>query len=146
MFADWVRDNESRFAAILAPGERLVGEWLAQAHGTRYDLKHEPLVVFDLMTAHDRVTLRELRARVEPSAFITSYLVHEGEPVTVAQILPYLTTWGHGALDPVEGAVWRVERHGKVDFLAKWVRPDKEDGSYLPEISGEEAVWNWRPT
>ncbi|KKL70160.1 hypothetical protein LCGC14_2107750, partial [marine sediment metagenome] len=33
----------------------------------------------------------------------------------------------------------------RVLFLAKWVRPDKEDGIYLPEISGGEAVWNWRP-
>jgi hypothetical protein len=32
-----------------------------------------------------------------------------------------------------------------VDFLAKWVRPDKVDGMYLPEISGKEPVWNWRP-
>jgi hypothetical protein len=45
----------------------------------------------------------------------------------------------------VEGAVWRVERKGKVDFLGKYVRPEKVDGCYLPEISGEEAVWNWRP-
>jgi len=29
------------------------------------------------------------------------------------------------AIDPIEGLVYRVERKGKVDFLAKWVRPDK---------------------
>ena len=51
----------------------------------------------------------------------------------------------HGALEPVEGAVWRVERKGKVDFLGKYVRPDKIDGCYLPEINGGAAVWNWRP-
>ena len=68
-----------------------------------------------------------------------------------------LKTYGfHGALDPVEGAVWRVERnelihHGRngerewvVDFLVKYVRPEKLDGIYLPEISGREPVWNWR--
>ena len=61
----------------------------------------------------------------------------------------------HGALDSVEGAVWRVERHalvrpgrsGKrrlvVDFLVKYVRPDKIDGCYLPEINGGQAHWNW---
>ena len=32
-----------------------------------------------------------------------------------------------------------------VDYLVKYVRPDKEDGKYLPEVSGEEAVWNWMP-
>jgi len=39
----------------------------------------------------------------------------------------------------------RVERNAKVDFLTKWVRPDKEDGRYLPDVSGQRAVWNWRP-
>ncbi len=29
--------------------------------------------------------------------------------------------------------------------FSKWVRPDKVDGKYLPEISGKDAVWNWRP-
>jgi hypothetical protein len=32
-----------------------------------------------------------------------------------------------------------------VDFLAKYVRPDKVDGSLLPENTGQPAVWNWRP-
>ncbi len=57
----------------------------------------------------------------------------------------------HGALDPVEGAVWRVERNALVnpgrsgercpvvDFLAKYVRPDKIDGCYLPELNGGHA-------
>jgi hypothetical protein len=55
----------------------------------------------------------------------------------------------------VEGAVWRVERNKAtgvkgekkrvVDFLAKYVRPDKEDGICLPNVSGKEAVWNWQP-
>jgi hypothetical protein len=26
------------------------------------------------------------------------------------------------------------------------VRPDKEDGIYLPNVSGKEAVWNWQPS
>ena len=33
----------------------------------------------------------------------------------------------------------------KVDFLAKYVRPEKVDGAYLPEMSGQTAIWNWRP-
>src|SRR5690554_6471289 len=37
LFAHWVRERESLFAKLLKPGERLCGEWLAQAHGTRYD-------------------------------------------------------------------------------------------------------------
>jgi len=48
----------------------------------------------------------------------------------------------HGALDPVEGAVWRVERNGKVDFLAKYVRPNKQDGKYFESVTGGATVWN----
>ena len=51
----------------------------------------------------------------------------------------------HGAIEPVEGVVWRVERNGKFDFMCKYVRPDKVDGSYLESQTGEDAVWNWRP-
>jgi hypothetical protein len=50
----------------------------------------------------------------------------------------------HCAIDPIEGVVYRVERMDAVDFLAKYVRPEKRDGIYLPEISGRAAVWNWR--
>jgi hypothetical protein len=49
----------------------------------------------------------------------------------------------YGALDPVEGAIWRIERDGKVDFLVKYVRPEKIDGIYLPEVTGNGAtIWN----
>jgi len=41
--------------------------------------------------------------------------------------------------------VYRVERKGKVEFLAKYVLPDKVDGRYFPEISGQPEVWNWQP-
>jgi hypothetical protein len=43
----------------------------------------------------------------------------------------------HGALEPIEGVMWRVERKGKVDFLCKYVRPDKQDGIYL---SGDPVI------
>ena len=35
-------------------------------------------------------------------------------------------------------------RRWAVDFLVKYVRHDKQDGIYLPEISGKKSVWNWR--
>jgi len=38
--------------------------------------------------------------------------------------------------------VWRVEREGAVDFLAKYVRPEKADGCYLSEVSGKDTIWN----
>lgn len=139
-----MREREALFQALLREGERLVGEWLAQAHGTRYALTHEPWVVFDLMSAEKRAPDAELREWVADELPMPRVL-HAGGPFSVEEMLAILEPSMHGALDPVEGAVWRVERRGAFDFLAKWVRPEKVDGRFLPEVSGEEAIWNWQP-
>ncbi len=145
-FSDWVYTNESRFRSVLKEGERLCGEWLMQAHGTRYDLHHEPFVAFDLMVETRRYLYRQFVERAEQGCFITPHLVSQNYPVPVVEVMRRLGEHGHhGAIDRVEGAVWRVERKGEVDFLVKWVRPDKKDGIYLPEQSGKDAVWNWYP-
>ncbi|MEO6436802.1 MAG: RNA ligase family protein, partial [Tepidisphaeraceae bacterium] len=65
LFAHWVNANLHRFE-FLDEGERLCGEWLAQAHGTRYALTHEPFVPFDLMRGAERAPFEEFRRRVEP--------------------------------------------------------------------------------
>jgi len=146
MFAKWVYDNRLWFKTLLNPGERCVGEWMAQAHGTRYNLPHEPFVIFDIMRGHERDPWEEVVRRCAHEGFITPRVLHSGSPFSVEQALVALTVSGHGAIDPVEGAVWRVERKGKFDFMAKYVRPDKVDGAYLPEQTGGEAIWNWRPS
>lgn len=143
LFQLWAMGRNALFLDILRDGERLCGEWLAQAHGTRYRLIHEPFVAFDLMAGHKRFTESELWARVCSELPVPRRL-HLG-CFSIAAALEALKTSGHGALDPVEGAVWRVERKGVFDFMAKYVRPEKVDGSYLPETSGAEPVWNWRP-
>lgn len=141
LFAAWVYSQQDRFLAVLEGRERIVGEWLAQAHGTRYSLPHEPFVPFDLMREHDHTGYDVLLERVRAGNFVTPRLIHRGSPISVEAVLAKLEPSGHGALDPVEGAVWRVERQGKPHFLAKYVRPDKIDGLYL----GNEPLWNWRP-
>jgi len=146
IFEAWVwRDGYARFDAALAEGERICGEWLAQAHGTRYKLTHDPFVPFDLVADGVRAPYEVFLARMTAAGFTTPRLIHDGAPVSIEDVVARLEPSGHGALDPVEGAVWRVERRGAVDFLAKFVRPDKIDGTYLPEVSGEPAMWNWRP-
>ncbi len=156
-FAQWVYTNQDRFLAVLQDGERLCGEWLMQAHGTRYELTHEPFVVFDLMRGNERVTLDALNHRLQDHGFIQPRLIHRGLPFSIEAALKAITISGHGAIDPVEGAIWRVERNElvqpgksservwKVDFLAKYVRPDKKDGIYLEVVSGDASVWNWLP-
>lgn len=148
LFFQWAMGQQRRFLELLHDGERVCGEWLAQAHGTRYRLIHEPLVVFDLFREGKRISYAELRDRAAKFGFVMPTLLvgHQaGEPITVEQALEEVATPMHGELDPVEGVVWRVERKSQFDFLAKYVRPEKVDGCYLPEISGNPPVWNWRP-
>jgi len=142
-FAKWVYKQQDRFDQLLNEGERVVGEWLMQAHSTRYNLFHEPYVVFDLMTGHDRLIYHDFLLRVLPLGFVVPKLIHIGQPLKLDEAKEKIRISGHGAIDEVEGFVYRCEREGMVDFLCKWVRPDKIDGKYLPEISGGVPVWNY---
>lgn len=145
-FAVWVEQNRARFDTVLSEGERCVGEWLMEAHGTIYRLTHEPFVVFDIMRGHDRSLADDVKARCAQVALITPRVIHCGTPISIERVLTMLEPSGHGAIDGVEGAVWRVERKGVVDFLGKYVRPDKVDGKYLENISGLPPIYNWIPT
>lgn len=149
-FAPWVAIERNRFEQLLHPGERVVGEWLALAHGTRYLADHSrfrPFIAFDIFREGKRVLRDEFKARCEAAFVMTAECCHDGPlGLPIEEALGRLGRFGyHGALDPIEGAVWRVEREGRVDFLAKFVRPDKIDGSYLPEISGRDPIWNFAP-
>lgn len=153
-WADWVDANEARFRAVLKPGERMVGEWLAQAHGTRYDLTdREPFVAFDIMQADKRLCVLDFEDRLcgneddgwTPQPFETPDRMTAPNPIMPELALTQLDAYG---ADEPEGVVYRVETYRKnkggwcVDFLAKWVRPDKIDGKYLID---HEPIWNWRP-
>jgi len=153
-FGEWVELNKSRFD-ILREGERLVGEWLLQAHGTRYALPHEPFVVFDLIRKGMKREPFAVLQHAVRDRFVLPHTVSIGEPVSIEDAMLALGEYGkHGALDPIEGAMWRVERNelisprdgGErrvvVDFLAKYVRPDKADGTYLESVTGGPAVLN----
>ncbi len=153
LFADWVRCNEPRFRAVLREGERLAGEWLALAHGTIYDLPHEPFVAFDLMVGSERAVYDDFVEQLNGD-FTLPKLLHRGEPLSVERALELLEPSGHGARGLCEGAVWRVERfipnrkRKVVDFLAKYVRVEKVDGLYLPQKRDEIAkpfIWLWHP-
>lgn len=140
LFADWVRKNEPRFRSVLKEGERICGEWLAQAHGTIYDLTNkEPYVVFDIMVGSERLPFIEFTKRVG-TTFATPSLIHVGQPLSVRKALEIHKEYNYGC-DEIEGLVYRMERKGKVDFLAKYVRHDKVDGQYLKG----EPIWLWRP-
>lgn len=146
LFELWVwKYAYERFESVLAEGERVCGEWLAQAHGTRYQLSHDPFVAFDLIADGVRLPHDAFADRMASAGLVIPRVIHDGGPIAIEATVAMLHPSGHGALDPVEGAVWRVERRGAVDFLAKYVRPDKVDGAYLPELTGGPPQWNWRP-
>lgn len=142
-FHKWVMRDQERWLNILEEGERLCGEWLYQAHGTKYTLQHEPFVAFDLMKGNIRLTYDEFLTRVSKADVVIPHLIHRGEAISIEEVMKKLGKYGfHGATDEIEGAVWRVEciknpRNGKkprhVEFLCKYVRPDKIDGIYLEE-------------
>ena len=153
VFSDWVKKNESRFNELLSDGERACGEWLYQAHGTLYNLPHEPFVLFDIMIGAERAIFDEVEKRAEFCNFTMPFTHSYGPTVSIEKALDYISTSKHGAIDPVEGCIWRVERNkvinkqtGErkhvVEFLVKYVRPDKKDGIYLPAISNKPAILN----
>jgi len=146
-FHKWVMQQQERWLSILNDGERICGEWLLQAHSTKYKLSHEPFVAFDIMKEDERLPYDEFVERVSKANIIIPHLVHRGEAIGIEEVMKKLGDYGfHGAIDKIEGAVWRVEcvsnpqnkkkpRH--VEFLCKYVRADKEDGIYL-----EEEIFN----
>lgn len=141
-FCRYVEKNKERFNILLAEGERIVGEYLAQAVGTKYNLKHEPFVPFDIMLGKIRNPYEQFIQRITMFDFVPPNLLGAGSPMSIEEAMSKIMVSGHGAIDPVEGAIWRVERKGQVDFLVKFVRHDKEDGKYFPEKTGGETIWN----
>ena len=143
----WVYEQIYRFDQLLNEGEWCCGEWCIQAHGTRYAFKGEPFFLFDLFSNGKRIVSDALRERNNQlfRPFETPKILHFSGPYScsVDNALSVLGSRGHhGALDPSEGAIWRVERKGVVDFLVKFVWPDKIDGKYLESETGGLPVWN----
>lgn len=158
LFHHWVMARTDRFDQMLQDGERLCGEWLALAHSTRYNLTHEPFVAFDIIREKiyvnskrktvlldQRVCFDEFCARTR--SCVTPRLLFNGEgSFSIAAALEALEDRSyHGAIDPIEGAVWRVETNGELNFITKYVRHDKVDGCYLPNLTGKPPIWNWQP-
>lgn len=155
LFEDYAARRRDVFATLLDPDERIVGEWLCAAHGTLYDAGHpgfSPFLAFDIFRDGRRVLTDEFEARCAQAGIATAAKIHDGETaLSVEEALARLGPFGfHGAVEPVEGAVWRVEADGKVEFLAKYVRPDKTDGKYRPgamgvvDVTGGKGIWLWR--
>lgn len=143
LFYDWVMTHHKKWDRLIYEGERFVGEWLAMAHGTKYDLFHEPFVVFDIIVGDERRSYVDLWERagdpVQPN-FITPVTINHGLPMSIDEVMGVLGDEGFHGAEATEGAVWRIERDEKFLFSCKYVRHDKVDGKYF-----DKEIWNWRP-
>lgn len=155
LFAWWVAKYKD-FFDWLFDGWRVCGEWLAQAHGTRYLIGRERdlFVVFDIFDAENkRILWIDMVSRCSEAGIVTANIIkrygrHQTNALNIMRddyfTQPeYRYIYGHHfAMEPTEGVVFRVERDGKFDFMCKYVRPDATPGKYLDG----DPVWNWRPT
>lgn len=158
LFHDWVMTHRSRFDR-LRPGERICGEWLAQAHGTRYNLDgRDPFVAFDLFGKSGvRACYKNLKTycamydlSYAPVVFQSDYYwgLDRGRGCSITTAMEVLGPRGYyGATDLTEGCVWRWERDDPTMpiMMAKYVRPESKPGRYLESETGGDPVWNWRP-
>lgn len=141
LFGVWVQENEAAFADSLLPGQRLVGEWLALAHGTIYS-DGPPFIAFDLMSGGNRLPHDVMRRTADGAGIPTAHILSDGPPVSIEDALDMIGEYGHhGAQELPEGAVWKIERDGQFDFNCKFVRHEKEDGKYLPGIGATDPIW-----
>ena len=146
-FAKWVVKNRDRFDKLLSDGDRLCGEWLLQAHGIKYLIPDEPFVAFDYFEGDARLNYADFQLKIQPYDFSIPQLVAFGHSAfaindCVERQISSFGGWIKSEGLP-EGLIYRVERKGKLDFIAKYVRSDFEPGIYLPEISGNPVVWNF---
>lgn len=141
-FDAWVRQRPGLFS-FLEEGDRICGEWLMQVHGTHYDLSdRSPYVAFDILSKEQRIPYAAFAAICKNNGVTAAPLLHIGNAsLSIADAELLLGEGGHYGADKAEGAVWRVENKGKVDFLGKYVRSCKEPGIYM-----DQYLYNYSPT
>lgn len=134
------------FHSILNEGERICGEWLHQVHSLRYNIDdYRPFVPFDLFDSNNRrLPFNDFYNRVDPY-FETARLIHQGRPLLIDVAMkalrkPHLHSVR--CIDDPEGLVYRVERKGEVDFLAKYVRSDFVPGLHIIGKKEAEFIYN----
>lgn len=137
-FNTWVSKRYNLFS-WLPEGFRVCGEWMALSHGTKYDITgNHPFVAFDIIGDNNkRFNYLSFTQLCVYYRIPQIPLIHIGQPISIKNALNIMGNGIYGKPEKPEGVVYRCEREGKVDFLAKYVRADKEDGKYL-----DTELWN----
>lgn len=149
MFDAWVNLNRDKFEKLLPnESDRVVGEWIALAHGTKYTIGVEgdyeqPFIAFDLFNgANLRArSFIECTQRIYAAGLIMPKVIHIGGTCSVPRALRILNqTVGSHA----EGLVYRLEEAGVLKTIAKFVKHDKVDGLFMIDRESSEYIWNWK--
>lgn len=143
LFQDFVDQNFKRFNELLENGERICGEWMTKTMSLKYDVPHEPFISFDIFDINNkRILYNNFIERCKKFDIITAGLVSIGGPISISKAMLKLGGRGHhGCLETPEGVVYRCERKGRVEFLAKYVREHKIDGLLMDD----DKEWNtWK--
>lgn len=125
---------------FIREGEVLVGEWLWKVHSTRYTIKR-PLDwfrPFDIFVDRKRLRFVDFMSRIQDSSPMLRLpnLLHMGEAISTRKAMERTRLTSDG-IDQPEGVVYRIERGGEVDFLAKYVRE-----GFVPGVHMHEDVRN----
>lgn len=142
MFARWAAIHYDQIMDTIDPGQKLVGEWLALAHGTIYSGLTDETVFrpFDIFTGKIRIGIQELYYRLGHGMMFPPDCIDKAMQPEVA-----MAQLNDSGADEPEGVVYKVYRLNAHAFSAKWVQPNKIDGKYLKNEDGtiHEPVWNW---
>ena len=153
-FAQWVRFREERFTKLLPfEGNRVVGEWLLQAHGTKYNIcdSEDLFVPFDWFMRIDdnqelRVNYHLFLNKVLPLGFRTPHLFHVGGACSINRTEKMAKYYDFPIInqDSIEGFIYRIEVNGEFKNIVKYVRPNKIDGKYFIDFP-DQPIWNFNP-
>jgi ATP-dependent RNA circularization protein (DNA/RNA ligase family) len=149
MFDSWVKVHKDKFEKLLPnESDRVVGEWIALAHGTKYTIGpdgdyEQPFIAFDLFNGSDlkACSFIETTQRVYAVGLIMPKVIHIGGACSVSRALKILT---QEVGTHAEGVVYRLEEAGKLKTIAKFVKHDKVDGLFMIDRESSEYIWNWR--
>ena len=156
MFARYVKKNTAKFKALFGsldkPGElRIVGEWLALAHGTKYTVD-DPFVVLDAYSHTSQEDKQINWFRVNAAALSLGFrrpalFLNIKDQQMLTGFPDIALSKNNDAHDGIEGCIFRLLRKKKKAdlnyepwLIAKAIFPHKVDGKYL---MNKQIIWNW---
>lgn len=148
-FSDWVDQNKNRFRFI-DEGCRLSGEWLYQVHSIEYIIKKEPFIAFDYFYPLnvDRMPYEYFLQDMNNYDIQHVRIIYSGfNSLSIEKGMSLLNEYNDYpimAKELPEGLVYRVERKGKLDFLAKYVRQSHESGKHIIDVPESEFKYNFK--